>query len=371
VRDITERKRADEALRESEEHFRQLTENIQEVFWMTSTDKSKMLYVSPAYEEVWGRTRASLYENPRSFLEAIHPDDRERVIMSQREQIQKGYKLQYRIVRPDGLIRWIRDRAFPIRNEIGGIYRIAGIAEDITKRKEVEEKILNYQKQLQSLASELSLAEERERRRIALWLHDQIGQTLAISRIKLGSLQESLPSTESCEVINEVRLLIEQTIQSVRSLTFELSPPILYELGLEAALEWLTEKFQDQHGIQFEFEDDFKPKPLENDIRVLLFQAVRELLVNVAKHSQAHKTKVSIGSDGDYVRIKVEDDGIGLELSKVGPPWDKACGFGLFSIRERLIPLGGDLEIKSEAGRGTRITLRAPKKQEKQLIMEK
>ena len=135
-RDITERLRHEEAVRESREMFRQLAENIHEVFWLSTPDKNQILYISPGYERIWGRTCQSLYGSPKSWLDAIHPDDRSRVIeAAMTRQVAGSYDEEYRIVRPDGSIRWIRDRAFPIRDTAGAIFRIAGIAEDITERR--------------------------------------------------------------------------------------------------------------------------------------------------------------------------------------------------------------------------------------------
>jgi PAS domain S-box-containing protein len=137
VRDITERKRAQETLQASEERFRQLADHIREVFWMTNADKTKMIYVSPAYEEIWGQPCDSLYASADGWLESIHPEDRQRVAENVIEkQITGNYDEIYRIVRPDGSIRWIEDRAFPIRDAAGFIYRIVGIADDITRRKQ-------------------------------------------------------------------------------------------------------------------------------------------------------------------------------------------------------------------------------------------
>jgi PAS domain S-box-containing protein len=139
VRDITERKRAEVALRESEERFRQLAENFTDVFWMVPADRTQTLYVSPAYERIWGQTCESLYRQPASFTDAIHPEDRQRVIPTFQKDCRGDFDEEYRIVRPDGSIRWIRDRGFPVRNDRGELYRIAGIAEDITDRKRAEE----------------------------------------------------------------------------------------------------------------------------------------------------------------------------------------------------------------------------------------
>lgn len=140
IRDITERKRAEEALRESQERFHQVTESIREVFWMTDPEKKRMIYISPAYEDIWGRTCESLYASPRSWLDAIHPDDRDRVLQAAlTKQISGGYDEEYRIQRPDGSTRWIWDRAFLIHDASGHVYRITGIAEDITDRKQAEQ----------------------------------------------------------------------------------------------------------------------------------------------------------------------------------------------------------------------------------------
>ncbi len=137
VRDITERKQAQEDLEASEERFRQLANHIREVFWMSNADKSKIIYVSPAYEEIWGQTCSSLYSSPRNWVDAIHPDERKLVLeKSLTKQLAGEYDEIYRIIRPDGSIRWIQDRAFPIRDASGNIYRIVGIADDITKRKQ-------------------------------------------------------------------------------------------------------------------------------------------------------------------------------------------------------------------------------------------
>jgi two-component system cell cycle sensor histidine kinase/response regulator CckA len=145
--DVSERKRAENALTESDQRFRQLAENIREVFWMTDPAKNKMIYISPGYEAIWERTCQSLYENPRGWIEAIHPEDRPRVLQAALTLQTTGqYNEIYRILRPDGSIRWINDRAFPIHGEAGEVYRVVGTAEDITERRDLEEQFRQAQK---------------------------------------------------------------------------------------------------------------------------------------------------------------------------------------------------------------------------------
>jgi signal transduction histidine kinase len=233
---------------------------------------------------------------------------------------------------------------------------------EIQQRKLVELSLAKYQEDLRTLASQLSLAEERERRRLALYLHDQIGHTLALTNIKMGEIMEASPTT-SKEVLlprlQGVRSLLEQAIRDTQSLTFNISPPILYEFGLAAALEWLTEQFTAKHDIQARFETDHKPLPMKKDLEILLFQAVNELLFNAFKHAQAQQVNVSLWSENGFLKVGVDDDGQGFSIRNGSGRTDSG-GFGLFSIRERLQPYNGRLDIKSKPGEGTLITLTVP-----------
>ena len=151
LRDITQRKRAEAALRESEERFREIAETIDEVFWISSPDKKRMIYVSPAYEQIWGRSCADLYASPMNWIAAVHDDDRDRVIEAAlTRQVEGTYDEEYRIVRRDGTIRWIRDRAYPVRDASGVFLRIIGLAEDITARKRVEAEIRALSEELEA-----------------------------------------------------------------------------------------------------------------------------------------------------------------------------------------------------------------------------
>ena len=222
-----------------------------------------------------------------------------------------------------------------------------------------EEESLRYQDHLRSLSSELSLTEERERRRIASDLHDRIGHALANASMKLRLIKDATSTADVSRHIEEIHSLIDQSITDTQTLTFELSPPILYDLGLEAALDWLAEQTQKQHEIEVRFVDDFTPRSIDEPLRILLFQATRELLHNVVKHAKATQVTVSISSEKDLVRIVIADNGVGFEATKKEKDVKKG-GFGIFSIQERLKHQGGRLEIASDPDGGSRVTIISP-----------
>jgi two-component system NarL family sensor kinase len=212
---------------------------------------------------------------------------------------------------------------------------------------------------LRRLASELSLAEARERKKIAEDLHDHIGQALAFITMNIQQFRGNAVFCGFEDKIDEIATLLDQTIQYTRNLTFEISPPALYELGLEAAIDGLAERFRKKHGLAVRAETDRAIGPLGSDVVVLLYKSVQELLTNVMKHAGAERSAIRIGREGDLIRVEVEDDGCGFNVDAL-----QASGagdhFGLFNIRERIQYLGGDMEIRSTPGSGTTVVLSAP-----------
>jgi signal transduction histidine kinase len=238
------------------------------------------------------------------------------------------------------------------------------MVEDVTERRLAEAKICGYQEQLQSLASELSLSEERERRTMAEMLHDHIGQLLSLAKNKLEELQDPAVHLNPVAPIKEVHKLIEKSISYTRSLMFELSPPILYDVGFEATVEWLAEQMHDKQNLHVEVKASGQTHQLDKEMRGLLFRAVRELLFNVVKHAQANRVLVEIQRVKNNLQISVADDGLGFQEKDAIFTKTKQ-GFGLFSIRERITYFGGKLDIESHPGQGTKVTLTMPLKRRK------
>jgi len=214
--DISDRKRAEAALRSSEEKFRQLAENIHEVFFLTSPDLSQMLYISPAYEEMWGRTTQSLYQQPSLWLESVHPDDRQRVTTALAPTIrgEQDFEQQYRIVRPDGSGRWVWVRAFRILNQAGSLERIAGIAEDITERKFSETELLRQDLQRQLFADiTLEIRQSLQLETILQTTVTEVRRILHVDRVVVYQLRADGSGTIVTEaVIPECRSLLGEEI---------------------------------------------------------------------------------------------------------------------------------------------------------------
>ena len=389
ILDITHRKAAEKALRVSEEKFRQLAENIREVFWIGSPDWNEVIYVSPGYEELWGRSCESLCRSPRSWLESVVEEDRERILEDLERRsagdLSEPEFTEYRIVRPDGSVRWVFARAFPVVNEQGEIYRIAGIAEDITERKKVEAALQKAHRELEirvqertadlsaantelrrrteqllRVSAELILAEQRERSRLAVLIHDHLQQFLVAAKMGLEVLSDRVAEDVQQDVKNILDMLVK-SIQVSRSLSAELSPPVLHSHGLAAALEWLACWMKKNYQLMVELQINPQIHVRDDHTMVLVFQSVRELLFNVVKHARVNSAILKMTRDDkDQLRIIVSDHGVGFDPDAIGRGRDQAGGFGLFTVRERVAMLGGYLEVISAPGAGTEITLIAP-----------
>lgn len=287
--------------------------------------------------------------------------------------------------------------ATPLRTNYGSIWGAVTVLQDITERKKAEEALKRYKneledrvgertaaltetnqallieieqhkltekrlqkarKNLQAMAAEIVIADERSRQQLAADLHDTVIQTLGAAKLRSELLREYV-AKKGIKLFSDMKDLLSQSIQESRQIMAELSPPVLNEFGFIPALEWLTEQISNQNGLEIKFRGKDVPDYLSHEVEVLLFQSTRELLMNITKHSQAQRAAVSVMDKGENIRITVKDDGVGFH-GKVSFREDKG-GFGLFSIRERLRHLGGQLIIESRPGRGTRVTMVSPK----------
>lgn len=224
----------------------------------------------------------------------------------------------------------------------------------LAANERLEHEVAERTASLRRLASEVTLTEERERRRLAADLHDHLGQGLALIKLRLQRLQGDAALGGHDRALAELVALSDQAIRYTRGLTFELSPPILYELGLGPALEWLGEDAARRHGLAVSVREPARA-PLPDDLKVMLWKSARELLHNVVKHAQASRVEIRLAARDGRMVVEVEDDGHGFDFAAARR--DAGDRFGLFSIEERLRQLGGCLQVDTAPGRGTRARL--------------
>jgi PAS domain S-box-containing protein len=365
--DITERKAAMEALREKEETIRAFVETSRDWIWSIDLNANHT-YSNPAVEDILGYSPDELVG--KSSLNLMHDEDRQNIEAKLPRWIDQKNGWQNLVLRwrhKDGSWRWLESNAVPIFDTTEDLIGFRGVDRDITERKKAEEKLREHEEQLKSLTSELSFAEERERRRIAAGIHDDIAQKLALAKLELQSIQNTISDNTVLTSLENQCEIMDKIMEDARMLTFELSNPLLYEIGIEAAIEsFLTEQIQEKCGIKCKFASHGPEIILDEDIRVILYQGVRELLINVLKHSNANKVEVHIVKNHNLISITVEDDGMGMKISKSGPSEKRKRGFGLFNIKERLEYLGGNLNIQSTLNKGTCVTMSIPLKSNKE-----
>lgn len=225
------------------------------------------------------------------------------------------------------------------------------LQDEVRRRTQAEEALRQRSEQLRNLASELTLAEQRERRRLAEVLHDNLQQLLVGAKLRLSMLDRQVDAAVVQKVVQDVQNLLDESIDCSRSLTGELSPPILHQGGLPAALEWLAAWMKQKHEMAVDLDVDQAADPTSEDMRVLLFQSTRELLFNAVKHAKVDNVRVHLKRNAGDVEVTVADEGAGFNPATIMPQTGKAGGFGLFSIRERLDLLGGKLEIQLRRAR--------------------
>lgn len=256
----------------------------------------------------------------------------------------------------------LENTMYPVNDAATGqITMVALFSRDISEQVKAQTDLSDYQEKLRGLATELSVAEEKERRKIAIDLHDSVGQMLAVAQIKLSTFRRNLEGADNqTRELGEILDLIAKAAAETRSLTCEIHPPSLYDLGLEVALDEFAEHIGIEHGIVTELIDDGLLKPLDQDTKTAVFRIARELIINVAKHARARHMFVSVAKEGGMLVIEVNDDGVGFDKSTALAPDSRNRSFGLISVKERLTHLGGELIIDSTPGEGARMTIKAP-----------
>jgi PAS domain S-box-containing protein len=348
--------RAEQSLYESEERFRQIADNIDDIIWVADLNTPNLLYINPAFETIFGLSPEPLYQSLTSYKGTVHPEDRERVLRLMKERGDGGYaSFEYRILRPDGSTRWIRTRSFPIRDTDGKPYRLAGVAEDITERKRAETDLRDYSRRLIE-------AQENERKHIARELHDEVGQVLTAVRINLQSLAQSCSTVESLNQIGDGIRVIDEALRRVRDLSFELRPSLLDDLGLAAATRWYVYRYAQRAGIKADVEIEFEATHtrLGREVETACFRILQEALTNIARHAHAKHVFVLLTIVEGQLFLSIKDDGVGIESSGFQSNGRHRSTLGLRGMKERALAVSGNLEIVSAFLRGTEVRATFP-----------
>lgn len=351
----------------TENRYLKVSEYALEYFWEVDQNR-QYTYISPVIEKISGFSSEELVGKKLLFdFWTFHENtDSKEVLIDifSRHENYTGNEVLY--LKKNGEKIWLSVSGFPIFDRRNNFAGYIGVNHDITRRRIAEEanreqlkKINEYQKKLKQLYYELSITEEKERRKIAEYMHDGFGQTISIAAIKLSSISSSEVSPKVDLTLKESAELLRNAISESRTLVYDLFHPILYEFGLVAAIKWKLEQIETNFGLITKLRSDESPIKLNTDLKILIFRMVSELLNNILKHAEADLIIVEISWKHGNILIRVIDNGKGFDHLKV-KTFSEFGGFGLFSINERLDVLHGTIEIDSGPGKGSKITLTIP-----------
>jgi PAS domain S-box-containing protein len=347
--EVAERKRAEAAIKAERQRLYDVMETLP-VFVILLSEDYRVPYANRFFRERFGESGGKrCYEYLFSRTE---PCDNCCTL----DVLKSNSPIEWEWTGPDGRNYFISD--FPF-SDTDGSRLILEVGIDVTEEKRLREGLERQTDQLRELASELTLAEQRERRRVAGTLHDNLQQLLVAAKLRVGvMLREKNPAVQ--EAATDVHDLLTQSITASRTLTAELSPYVLHEGGLAPAMKWLAKWISEKHGLTVKVKVAEDMPAIKEDVGVLLFQSVRELLFNAVKHAKVKTARLNLTMKSDRVKIVVSDEGAGFDPSQLSIHGGTGGGFGLLSIRERLGHMGGSMVVEAAPGMGTRITLESP-----------
>ncbi len=357
--DITERKLAEQALRESENKFRNVLENIQLIGLMLDKN-GRLTFANDFLLELTGWKREEAIG--QNWFDNFLPDDvREKVKKMFFETLETGvFPLSYQneIITKGGELRLIDWSNIIHQNNQNKTYAVTSIGEDITERKKAEKKLLDSHNQLRSLAERLQMIREEERATIAREIHDDLGQVLTALKMDISSLQRKLnvEPGELTDRTDKMLELVNSSIQTVKRIATELRPGILDDLGLFSAIEWLVEEFQNRTKIDCQLDIEGEMDLIDDEISIAVFRIFQETITNITRHSNATQTIIKLFCSDKYLMLDVQDNGKGISAEELYGPGS----LGILGMRERVHILRGEFEISGEAGKGTKVQVKIP-----------
>ncbi len=372
-RDITERKRAEEALRESENRFRTMADGSPNPIWVTDAEGER-IFANKQYLEYFGISEQEAEGG--EWKPFLHPEDAPAYVNSFVSSLKehRPFSAEARVRRADGRWRWIESHAEPRLSMEEEFLGFVGITQDITERKQAEQELRDLNAtleskvarrtaelqhravQLQKLALELTQAEERERRRIALILHEDLQQQIAGAKFHLNLVRNRAREDRQRTDVDTVDVMLKEAIEKSRNLSRDLSPTVLHMNDLAEALQWLVNRVQAQQALTVHLDVRGEMALPSEASAIFLFRAAQEMLFNVVQHAGVRDASVRVRRRGRYVSLCIADQGRGFDPQEL----KETSGMGLFSIRERAELLGGHLKVKSAKGKGSRFSIVVP-----------
>jgi PAS domain S-box-containing protein len=358
--DITEHRRAEEALQESEARFASFMRHSPGTAVMRDF-KGRYLFANEAWERLQRRTRRD-WEG-KSIAEVWPPHIAARFYEGDFQVITQGKTVQTieEIPQEDGIHNWLVTK-FPIQDQNGQPNLIGEVGLDITLRRRAEEALRESEQRLRFLTSQLLSAQERERKRISMELHDELGQSLAVLKLQIRAIERGLGDDQQDLKAACVELLIylDGVIDDIRRLSRDLSPSILEDLGLQSALKFLIDEFSKHYTVCQVFEVEDLDQLFPAEAQIIIYRIFQECLTNIAKHAGATEVSIAIKEQDDLISLMIEDNGAGFDSASVLARRGAGRGLGLAALDERARMLGGILEVRSQPGDGARVTLVIP-----------
>jgi PAS domain S-box-containing protein len=363
MNEIVERKRIEEALRKSEIKYRTVADNTYDWEWWRDSN-GNFIYMSPSCKRITHHEADEFIKDSDLLLRIIHPDDRLSFIrhISEVEQKTEPGEFEFRICQADGSIRWLAHVCQAVLDEHGRVLGRRGSNRDITPEKQAEEALRESEQQLRNLSSQLLTVQETERRRISRELHDELGGAMAVLKLRLSFIKRNLQK-EQKELRDECQRNlnhIDEVLENVHRLSRDLSPSILEDIGLIPALRWLIDKFVENYKIKVAIDIIDLDSLLPENSYIMIYRFFQEALTNIGKHAHAKKVSFKIEKDDHRICLSLKDDGRGFDVKSAISKETSEKGLGLATMKERARILGGSLDLWSEKGKGTRITLSIP-----------